>query len=346
MHIHTMDQWRHPHQFATHDIRNERNTTWVVILTVTMMALEIGAGMMFGSIALLADGWHMGTHAAALAITLVAYIFARRLAQDRRFTFGTGKMGVLGGFSSAIVLLVVALLMAFEAVKRLITPHPIQYNEAILVAVVGLSVNLLSAYLLKDHDLGHDHHHGHSHDHSHADDHHEDHNLRAAYLHVLADALTSVLAIIALMTGKIFGWAWMDALMGIVGAMVITRWSLGLMRETGGILLDRSAGDHIYEEIRQCLEADADNRLADLHVWKINSNQYAGEVSVVTHYPKPVDHYRSLLAPVDELVHVTIEVHQCHSEPCIPLAQSPTVETASGKTATSLNLTQRTTDQR
>ena len=227
MHIHTLDRWRHPHQFTSHDPRNEKNTTWVVILTVSMMALEISAGAIFGSLALLADGWHMGTHAAALGITLIAYIFARRLAQDRRYSFGTGKMGVLAGFSSAIVLLIVALLMAFEAVQRLITPHPIQYNEAILVAVVGLSVNLVSAFLLKDHD----HHDHESHDHGH----HEDHNLKAAYLHVLADALTSVLAIIALLTGKVFGWNWMDSLMGIVGALVITRWSLGLMRETGGI---------------------------------------------------------------------------------------------------------------
>jgi cation diffusion facilitator family transporter len=237
------------------------------------------------------------------------------MAHDRRFTFGTGKMGVLAGFSSAIVLLVVALLMAFEAVQRLISPHPIQYNEAILVAGIGLCVNLFSAFLLKDHEGGHSHHHsgGHSHEHNHS----EDHNLKAAYLHVLADALTSVLAIVALLAGKMFGWSWMDATMGIVGALVITRWSVGLMRETGGILLDHTADEHIIQEVQQCLEADADNRLADLHLWKINSNQYAGAVVIVTHFPQPVRHYRDLLSGVEELVHITIEVHACLSEPCI-----------------------------
>jgi cation diffusion facilitator family transporter len=322
MHIYTLEKWRHPHQYAAHDARSERNTKWVVLMTVTMMVVEIGAGMIFGSIALLADGWHMGTHAAALGITLIAYVYARRLANDRKFTFGTGKMGVLAGFSSAIVLLVVALLMAFEAIQRLISPQPIQYNEAILVAVIGLSVNLTSAFLLKDHDHGHqpggahaheDGHHHHSHD--------ADHNLKAAYLHVLADALTSVLAIVALGAGKIFGLVWMDAAMGIVGALVITRWSVGLMRDTGAILLDREADRHVLEEIRACLETDADNRIVDLHVWKISSNQYAGAVAIVTHYPQAVEHYRSLLAPVDELVHITIEVNHCTSEPCLPVGE-------------------------
>jgi cation diffusion facilitator family transporter len=263
----------------------------------------------------------MGTHAAGLGITLIAYVYARRFAGDQRFTFGTGKMGVLGGFSSAILLLVVALLMAFEAVQRLMTPHPIQYNEAILVAVIGLIVNLFSAFLLKDDDH---HHHAGSHHHENQDSHdhhHTDHNLKAAYLHVLADALTSVLAIVALLAGKVFGLVWMDAVMGIIGALVITRWSLGLMRETGGILLDRSADRYVIEEIRSCLETDADNRLADLHVWKISSNQFAGAVSIVTHYPRPASHYRTLLAQMDELVHITIEVHQCAGEPCIPIPQ-------------------------
>jgi cation diffusion facilitator family transporter len=219
-------------------------------------------------------------------------------------------MGILGGYSSAILLLVVALLMAFEAVKRLIEPLPIQYDQAILVAEVGLSVNLFSTFLLRGHTQGHTHHHDHEHHHSnHA--HAEDHNLRAAYLHVLADAFTSVLAIVALLLGKTFGWPWLDAVMGIVGAAVITRWSIGLLRDTGWILLDQSADEHVLKEIRHCLESDADNRLADLHVWKISSTQYTGAISLVTHFPRPVDHYRSLLSSVDELVHVTIEVHQC-----------------------------------
>jgi len=266
----------------------------------------------------------MGTHAAALGITLVAYIFARRLAHDRQFTFGTGKRGVLAGFSSAIVLLLVALMMACESVQRLITPHAIQYNEAILVAVIGLSVNLLSAFLLRGHEHGH--HHGHAHhDHPHddAENHnHEDHNLKAANLHVVADALTSVLAIVALLAGKMFGWGWMDAAMGIVGAVVITRGSVGLMRETGGILLDRSADEPLITVIRQRLEVDADNRVADLHVWKISSSECACAISIVTHFPRPVEHYRALLSEIDGLAHHTIEVHQCLSDPCLPIEQS------------------------
>ncbi len=315
MHIQPLDRWRHAHHYYSPDARNERNTRWIVFLTVSMMVAEIAAGSIFGSMALLADGWHMGTHAAALGITLIAYVYARRLANDRRFTFGTGKMGVLGGFSSAIVLLVVALLMGFEALQRLFSPHAIRYTEAIVVAVIGLTVNLFSALLLKDHD--HPDHSNHEHAHP------ADHNLKAAYLHVLADALTSVLAIAALLAGKVFGWVWMDAVMGMVGAGVITRWSLGLLRETGGILLDQSADAHILQEVQQHLEADADNRLADLHVWRISSNQYAGIVSLVTHDPRPIDHYRTLLGSVDELVHLTIEVHRCQSEPCIQVDLLP-----------------------
>lgn len=323
MSICSLDRWRHEHDFAVHNTRNERNTGWVVFLTVSMMTAEIGAGAVFGSMALMADGWHMGTHAAALGITLIAYIFARRLAKDRRFAFGTGKMGVLGGFSSAIVLLMVAMLMAFEAAQRLFSPHTIQYNEAILVACIGLGVNLLSAFLLRNHDHPGHAHGGHDDDHHDHDHHQEDHNLKAAYLHVMADALTSVLAIAALLAGKIFGWAWMDALMGIVGALVITRWSIGLMRETGGILLDRSADETVSEAIRRELEADADSRVADLHLWKINSNQYAGAVSIVTHDSKPVEHYRTLLSSMDDLAHVTIEVYQCTNAQCLAAAEGP-----------------------
>ena len=302
----TSDRWRLSHQFDLPDDRNERRTRWVVLLTLFMMAAEITAGLVFGSIALLADGWHMGTHAAALGITLIAYYYARRHAHDRGFTFGTGKMGVLAGFSSAVVLLIVALIMAFEAVQRLLEPQPIQYDQAILVAVIGLSVNLFSAFLLRD-NPDHGHSHGHSHGHQH---HHTDHNLKAAYLHVLADALTSVLAIAALLTGKFFGWAWMDALMGIVGAGVITQWSIGLLRETGGILLDR-ADEHVAEEIAEHLQADGVCRVTDLHVWRISSNQCAAAVTVVAEDPQPVEHYRTLLEPVHELVHVTIEVQKC-----------------------------------
>ncbi len=303
-----LSRWQQPHKFALHDAGNERRTLWVVLLTLFMMAAEITAGLVFGSIALLADGWHMGTHAAALGITLVAYYYARRMANDARFTFGTGKMGVLAGYSSAIVLLIVALLMVYESVQRLLQPLPIRYDEAILVAVLGLSVNLFSAFLLRD---NHDHGHGHAHEHNHG---HTDHNLRAAYLHVLADALTSVLAIAALLAGKMFGWVWMDAAVGIIGAGVITCWSVGLMRDTGSILLDRAEDNHVSEEITQLLEADADNRIADLHVWKISSNQYSAALTLVTENPRPIPHYRKLLEPVEALVHVTIEVHRCEEE--------------------------------
>ncbi|KPK26428.1 MAG: cation transporter, partial [Desulfobacterales bacterium SG8_35_2] len=228
MHSSTLERWQHPHSFRLDNPQGERRTWLVIIITVTMMIIEIGAGYLFGSMALLADGWHMGTHAAALSITIFAYSYARRHADNPQYTFSTGKVGVLGGFASAVVLVVIALLMAGESVKRLYSPVSIQFNEAIGVAVAGLAVNLVCAYLLHlKHD--HDHHHG---------SHHHDHNLRAAYLHVLADALTSLLAIFALLTGKHFGWVRMDPVMGLVGAVVITRWSYSLLSDTSKVLLD------------------------------------------------------------------------------------------------------------
>lgn len=302
----------HHHRFELLNIQNERNTLRVVLLTVFMMLVEITAGSFWGSMALLADGWHMGTHAAALGITYIAYIYARRHANDRRFTFGTGKVGILAGFSSAVVLFIVALLMAFESVQRLLSPHPIQYTEAIVVAFLGLVVNLVSARLLKDHHhpVDHDHEDGHHH----ASSHHVDHNLKAAYLHVLADALTSLLAIVALLAGNFLGLGWMDALMGLVGAFVISRWSIGLMKETGAILLDFSAGYDLEQAIKQSLEADAETRVVDLHIWKVSSNQHGGLVTIISKSPKPVGYYKDLLASVDELVHLTIEVHASHEE--------------------------------
>lgn len=292
--------WIHTHQYNSHKMQNERRTLWVILLTVSMMVVEIAAGSLFGSMALLADGWHMGTHGAALGITLVAYIFARRLAADRRFAFGSGKISILGGFSSAVVLLLVALLMAFEAAQRLFTPRPIQFDEAIGVAVIGLCVNLFSAFLLKDHE----HEGGHEHQHQ------EDYNLKAAYLHVLADALTSILAIVALVFGKTLGWVWMDALMGLVGAAVITRWSVDLMRRTGGILLDRTADEHVSGEIRDLIESDPNDQLVDLHLWKINADQFAAALTIVSKAPKMAQEYRARLEPVHELAHLTVEVHQ------------------------------------
>lgn len=305
MQIHTLEKWQHKHHFHLNNPENEKRTLQVVLLTLVMMVIEIGAGMAFGSMALQADGWHMGTHAAALGITLLAYYYSRKYANDPRYTFGTGKMGVLGGFTSAIVLLIVALLMAFESLVRLFNPETIQFTEAMVVAGIGLTVNLVSALLLQG-GHAHDHEH-HEHDHT-----HEDHNIKAAYFHVLADALTSVLAIIALFAGKALGWVWMDAVMGIVGAVVIIRWSRGLLTDTGSILLDQRADKSLIEEVRSAVEADADNQIADMHIWRINSNQYAAEISLVTHQPQPVEHYKNLLAALDEVIHVNVEVNVCN----------------------------------
>jgi cation diffusion facilitator family transporter len=309
MHIYSLESWKHSHRFTIGDDQGLRKTKQVILLTLTMMVIEIAAGLLFGSMALLADGWHMGTHAAALGITAIAYHFARRHADNPRYTFGTGKVGVLGGFTSAIVLALVALLMAVESFERLLSPRPIRFDEAIVVAVTGLVVNLVSAYILRDrrhaHDYAHDHHHD------------NDYNLKAAYLHVLADALTSVLAIVALTAGKALGWIWMDPIMGVVGAVVIMRWSYGLLRDTGKILLDRDVSMETVATIYSTIEADSDNRVSDLHIWRIGTNQLAAIISIVTHFPKAPDHYKKLLGSFTELAHITIEVNHCESEPCV-----------------------------
>lgn len=322
MHTETLQRWQHPHDFFHDHHVAESRTQLVFWLTISMMVAEIIAGSVFNSVALLADGWHMGTHAAAFAIALFAYRYARRHAQSARFSFGTGKVGVLGGFASAVALAAVALMMAVEAVSRLFVPEAIRFNEAILVAVLGLAVNLLSAWLLG----GHEHHHGHhdtghhhhddEHDHEH---HHHDHNLRAAYLHVLADALTSVLAIAALLAGKYLGWNWLDPIMGLVGAILISRWAYGLLQETSTILLDQSLDAGKIQAIREILEQDADNRVADLHVWKVGADDYALIVSLVTHNPRPAQHYRNLLGEFRELSHVTVEVILCEDTACHPV---------------------------
>ena len=289
--------------------KGERNTWWVIGLTIVMMVAEISAGMVFGSMALLADGWHMGTHAAALGITVIAYWLARRHADNPQFVFGTGKIGVLGGYTSAIVLAIVALLMAAESVDRLIHPQPIQFNESILVAILGLTVNLLSAFILQG-----GHHHGHTHE----KHHHHDHNLKAAYLHVLADALTSVLAIVALTTGKYFGWVWLDPVIGIVGAAVILKWSQGLLRDTSRILLDRNIDLDQVEALYQSLAQEDSDRVADLHVWQINPGQTAAVVRIDSTTPKSPDYYKNRLQHVAALDHITVEVNHCR-----PPAQSP-----------------------
>ena len=306
---HNLQLRTHSHRFNIDDSRAEQNTRKVILLTLAMMIIEITAGYIFGSMALLADGWHMGTHAAALGITAFAYYYARKNSDNPNYSFGTGKVGVLGGFGSAVVLAVIALLVGVESVQRLFSPVTIRFNEAIAVAIIGLAVNLISAYLLRDrHHQSRDHSTGHNHSH--------DHNLRAAYLHVLADALTSLLAIVALLTGKAFGWVWMDPIMGIVGALIISRWSYGLLVDTGKVLLDRDVNTEVVEEIRSIVESDSDNRVSDLHVWRVGSHHLAAIISIVTHYPKRPDHYKSLLAKYDQIAHVTVEVNSGKDDPC------------------------------
>ena len=311
MHIYKLEEWQHHHQFNMENPQGERNTWKVISITLVMMVIEIIAGLLFGSMALLADGFHMATHTFALGITAIAYYYSRKHAHDRRYSFGTGKIGVLGGYTSAIFLALVSFGMIFESIIRLVTPISIRFNEAIFVAVIGLAVNLVSAYLLHGREVGH--HHS---DHEHND--HQDHNLRAAYLHVIADALTSLLAIIALVTGKYFGWFWMDPIMGIVGAIVILRWAYSLVTQTGKILLDYNLDKDFMTKIKAILESDSDTRLSDIHAWKLGSQKYAAIVSIVTHYPKAPDYYKGLLKSLTDIVHLTIEVHTCNDEPCIP----------------------------
>lgn len=281
----------------------------MIVITVAMMLLEITAGVMSHSMALLADGWHMSTHAIAFIMAAVAYHFTRRHSADIRFSFGTGKIGVLGGFSSAIVLATIALAMAGESVHRLFSPLTIHFNEAIGIAALGLCVNLVCAFLLKD-DPHHHHAHGGGSGHSH---HHHDLNLRAAYIHVLADAFTSVLAISALTSGKFFGWAWLDPVVGIVGSGVVFSWAYTLLRDTGMVLLDVTPNSSdLPDEIRRAIESDGDSIVTDLHVWQIGSGKFAAIVSIVAHELKTCESYRALLREHEELVHVTIETQQCH----------------------------------
>ena len=283
----------------------ERRTRIVIGVTAAMMILEITVGLMSHSMALLADGWHMSTHVIAFLIAAVAYYFARTQAGSARFSFGTGKIGVLGGFTSAVVLSMIALLMAGESVRRLFMPLEIHFDEAIAIACVGLLVNLGCAVVLADHH----------HEHGHGSSHREDLNLRAAYLHVLADAFTSLLAITALTGGKFFGWAWLDPVVGIVGSGVVFSWAYTLLRDTSGILLDRTpASSDLPDEIRRAVESDGDSLVTDLHVWQVGIGKFAAMVSIVAHEPKSCDYYRALLRGHDELVHVTIETHHCRED--------------------------------
>ena len=299
---------RHAHDFlgADHQ-RNARRVGGVMALTLAMMVGEILAGTWFGSMALLADGWHMATHAGAMLITVLAYRYAQRAAGEARHSFGAGKVGDLAGFASALILIGVALIMAWESVARLLAPTPIEYGEAIAVAALGLAVNLVSAWLLHD-DHAH-HHHGHDHGHSHAGHHHHDHhdhNLRAAYLHVLADALTSVLAIVALLLGQRYGWSWLDPVMGLVGAVVIVRWGRGLLHSTADVLLD-AAPSGMTEAITQALGDDVG--VLDLHVWQIGPGQHAAIVALSAARPASPAAYKARLTGVSGLAHVNVEVH-------------------------------------
>ena len=298
--------FRHTHNFVPDFSGAERRTRIVIAITAVMMVLEITVGLISHSMALLADGWHMSTHVIAFLITAMAYYLSRKHSSNAQFTFGTGKIGVLGGFSSAVVLAMIALLMAGESAHRLFVPLTIHFNEAIGVASLGLLVNLSCALLLKD--TSHHHHDGHSH----AADHRHDLNLRAAYIHVLADAFTSVLAIIALTGGKFAGWSWLDPIMGIVGSGVVFSWAYALMRDTSGILLDRTPpSSDLPDEIRRAVESDGDSLVTDLHVWQVGTGKFAAIVSIVAHQSKSSDEYRELLREHEELVHLTIETQHC-----------------------------------
>ncbi len=333
MHSNDLNPWQHDHVFGQDRVRpGERRTRLVIALTAVTMGVEISGGVAFGSMALLADGLHMASHAAALAISAAAYVYARRNAHDGRFSFGTGKVNALGGYTGAVLLALFALVMAGESVARLLQPVAIAFDQAILVAVAGLLVNAVSVLILGGHGHSHDHGHGEDHRHgghdydeghgpvtaAHDDDghlhdghpHDGDHNLRSAYLHVLADALTSVLAIGALLTGKYFGLGWMDPAMGIVGAMLVARWSLGLVRDTSRVLLDHQAPAAMREAVRDAVEGAAcTDRVVDLHVWAIGPELYAAALSVVSDTPMPPEDYRRKLLPIG-LAHATIEVHQ------------------------------------
>jgi cation diffusion facilitator family transporter len=312
----TPASFTHDHFFLGADhLRNERKVWLVIALTASMMLIEIVAGTVYGSMALVADGWHMSTHAGAMLITALAYRFARRQAGNSRFTFGTGKIGDLAGFASAIILALIALLIVWESLVRLTQPIHIDFNQAIAVAAVGLVVNLVCAWLLKDdhshhgHPHGH-HHHGHAHDDHHVSGEARDNNLRAAYVHVLADALTSVLAIAALLAGRSYGWLWADPAMGAVGALVIARWSWGLIRDSGSVLLDAvDEGEGIQREIRDAIEP-AGGQVTDLHVWQVGPGHFAAIVSLVALAPQEPAHYKALLSHIHELSHVTVEVQR------------------------------------
>ena len=318
MHSHSIDDFRHSHAFLgeAHE-RNERKTWTVIALCAAMMAAEIVGGLWFGSVALIADGLHMSTHAGALLIAALAYTYSRHYVHDPRLAFGTGKFGDLAAFTSAIALAMIALLIGYESLQRLIHPLPIAFDQAIPIAAAGLAINLLSAYLLRESP---DHHHGHAHDHprSEGDEHehahhghvHLDHNLRAAFVHVMADAAVSILVIVGLVAGRQFGWVWMDPLMGLVATVVILSWSWTLVRSAGAVLLDACPDPALSRKIAARLEQGSD-RVSDLHLWRLGPGHLAAVISVVTHEPHAPDHYKRRLSGLAGLSHVTIEVLSC-----------------------------------
>jgi cation diffusion facilitator family transporter len=330
MHSHSMKDFRHSHAFLgeAHE-RNERKTWAVIAICAAMMVAEIVGGLWFGSVALIADGLHMSTHAGALLIAALAYTYSRRYADDQRLAFGTGKLGDLAAFTSAIVLAIIALFIGFESLDRLFNPSRIAFDQAIPIAAAGLLVNLLSAYLLREehsHGLAHSHNHRHTHRHSHVhgreleDQVHgsshvnADHNLRAAFVHVLADAAVSVLVIIGLVAGRQFGWPWMDAIMGLIATVVILSWSWTLTRSAGSVLLDVCPDPALSREIAACLEQGSD-KVSDLHLWRVGPGHLAAVISLVTHERHPPDYYKQRLADLFGLSHVTIEVLPCPGAP-------------------------------
>ena len=348
MHTESIERWMHDHTFGQDEKKSaEHRTLIVVIITLVTMAVEIAAGIAFGSMALLADGLHMGSHASALTISVFAYYYTRRHSKDAQFNFGTGKVGSLAGFASAVMLVLFALVMAWESIARLLSPVAIGFDQAIVVAVLGLIVNGICLLILGGH--GHSHgqsrgeddggdHAGHEHAHpynrrdghnqkahAHSSRRHEqlDHNFRSAYLHVLADALTSVLAIFALLAGKYLRQGWLDPFMGVVGAVLVVRWSWGLLRSSAHVLLDMQAPEELREGIRKTIEAEGDNRISDMHVWSVGPGLYAAEIAVVSSRPLETDGYYDLLPKNLGIVHITVETHRCAPGPNLKTREKP-----------------------
>lgn len=296
------EKWAHSHNFAFNAEHSEKKVTIVFAITTLTMILEIVAGVWFGSMALLADGWHMFTHSAAFAVSIFVYWYSRKHKNNSAYSFGVGKVNTLGGFASAVALGAVALMMIIESVGRLFSPQTIRFDEAIAVAIIGLLVNVVSAFLLHD---NHHHHHGHD-DHTH----HHDHNLKAAYFHVLADTLTSLFAIVALFSGKYFNWLWADAMMGIIGAIIIMKWAYNLLTESSDILLDKSANESVKNKIVASIEDDGKTVVTDLHIWKLSSKHLSAIISVATSSNKAPDDFKKIIKSNTEISHLTVEINK------------------------------------